>query len=107
MMGPFLAMSTSTPKRFHWEIIYPPPRQRTWIDPKTGWRMKQTTYRRRVESEEDLEKEEELNEASKSDSNTLPPDYTASDEETDSDLDSTARSEARVEELEDTCKRNF
>ncbi|GJY80893.1 reverse transcriptase domain-containing protein [Tanacetum coccineum] len=61
----------------------------------------------KVESEEDLEKEEELNEASKSDSNTLPLDYTASDEETDSDLDSTARSEARVEELEDTCKRNF
>nr|GEU31541.1 hypothetical protein [Tanacetum cinerariifolium] len=60
----------------------------------------------KVESKEDLKKEEELNEALESDSNTLPPNYTASDEETDSDMDYTARSGAKVEELYNTCKRN-
>nr|GEW11017.1 hypothetical protein [Tanacetum cinerariifolium] len=73
-----------------------------------------------VESEEDLEEEEEdpqedfeeegepmkkrLKEASESDSNTLPPDYTAPNEKTETDLDYTARYEAKPKELESTCE---
>ncbi|GKC71175.1 hypothetical protein Tco_1117058, partial [Tanacetum coccineum] len=58
-------------------------------------------------SKEDLEEEGEtkknrLKEASESDSNTLPPDYTTPIEETETDLDSTARCEAKPEELKNT-----
>ncbi|GKD63988.1 hypothetical protein Tco_1306096, partial [Tanacetum coccineum] len=60
------------------------------------------------ESEDDLEEElnEEPKEASESGSNTLPLDYTTLNEETDLDLDSTARSEAKADELEYTCESN-
>ncbi|GJT24736.1 hypothetical protein Tco_0894673 [Tanacetum coccineum] len=64
------------------------------------------------EPEEDPKKEseeepnEEPKEASESGSNTLPPDYTTLNEEIDSDLDSTARSEAKADELEYTRESN-
>ncbi|GJZ21109.1 putative reverse transcriptase domain-containing protein [Tanacetum coccineum] len=99
-------MSTLTPKRFRWDIVYPPPGPKWFICPKTWYRIKRTAYRCRVsvttshvqvkekspekipevESEEDLEEEEGLDEASESDLNTLPLDYTTSDEDTNSDL---------------------
>ncbi|GJW96959.1 hypothetical protein Tco_0178767 [Tanacetum coccineum] len=41
-------MSTPPPRRFRWEIVYPPPRQKWFICPKTGYRMKGTAYRCRV-----------------------------------------------------------
>ncbi|GKD36954.1 hypothetical protein Tco_1257161, partial [Tanacetum coccineum] len=61
---------------------------------------------------EDLEEEEEskkkrLKEASESDSNTLPPDYTAPNEETETDLDFTARCETKHEELKNTCESSI
>ncbi|GKD69493.1 hypothetical protein Tco_1323583 [Tanacetum coccineum] len=109
-------MSTLTPKRFRWDIVYPPPGPKWFICPKTWYRIKRTAYRCRmsvttshvqvkekspekipeVESEEDLEEEEGLDEASESDLNTFPLDYTTSDEDTNSDLDSTSRSRARA-----------
>ncbi|GKD43244.1 hypothetical protein Tco_1267889 [Tanacetum coccineum] len=84
-------------KRFRWEIVYPPPEPKRWIDPKTGWRMKRIAYKRLVPvitSYEDSEKKGEpkkkqLKGESESDSNTLPPDYTTPNEETETDLDST------------------
>ncbi|GJW45008.1 hypothetical protein Tco_0073807 [Tanacetum coccineum] len=54
--------------------------------------------------EEDEPKKKWLNKASESDLNTLPSDYTAPDEETETDLDSTARCEAKTKELENTCE---
>ncbi|GJZ27936.1 hypothetical protein Tco_0572583 [Tanacetum coccineum] len=58
--------------------------------------------------EEDPEEDpkEEPNEASRSGSNSWPLDYTAPDGETESDLDSTIRSGAKAEGLEDTCESN-
>ncbi|GJS88566.1 hypothetical protein Tco_0771202 [Tanacetum coccineum] len=60
-------------------------------------------------SKEDYEKGEKikkkrLKEASESHSNTLPLDYTSPNEETEVDLDSTARYEAKPKELENTCE---
>nr|GEZ76503.1 reverse transcriptase domain-containing protein [Tanacetum cinerariifolium] len=59
----------------------------------------------------DLEEEEEpkkkrLKDASVSDSNTLPPDYTTPDKGTETDLDSMARCETKSEELESTLTNN-
>nr|GEX37979.1 reverse transcriptase domain-containing protein [Tanacetum cinerariifolium] len=45
-----------------------------------------------------------LKDASKSKSNTLPPNYTTPNEETKTDLDSTTRCEAKPKELENTCE---
>ncbi|GJZ19742.1 hypothetical protein Tco_0556332 [Tanacetum coccineum] len=122
-----LVMSALDPKIFRWEIVYPPPGPRMYIDPVTGHMMKRRAYKRcvpvpthplqvkekspgeihDVEPEEDLEEEEEPNEALESGSNTLPLDYTTSDEETYSDLDCTVRSEAKPKDLEDTCESNI
>ncbi|GJS24162.1 hypothetical protein Tco_0452794 [Tanacetum coccineum] len=107
-------MSTPVPRRFRWEIVYPPPEPKRWIDPKTGWRMKRIAYRHLVPvitSHEDSEKEGEpkkkqLKGESESDSNTLPPDYTTPNEETETDLDSTARYEVKPEEFENTLANN-
>ncbi|GJW50955.1 reverse transcriptase domain-containing protein [Tanacetum coccineum] len=57
--------------------------------------------------EEGLEEdpEEEPSEASRSGSNTWPLDFTAPNEKTDSDLDSTTRSGAGPKDLEDTCEK--
>ncbi|GKE61264.1 hypothetical protein Tco_1511631, partial [Tanacetum coccineum] len=41
-------MSTPAPRRFRWEIVYPPPGPKWFICPKTGYRMKRTAYRHRV-----------------------------------------------------------
>ncbi|GJV57457.1 reverse transcriptase domain-containing protein [Tanacetum coccineum] len=70
-----------------------------------------------VESEEDPEedlqedsekegepKKKRLKKASESDSNTLPPDYSTPNKETETNLDSTARCEAKPKELENTCE---
>ncbi|GJX41197.1 putative reverse transcriptase domain-containing protein, partial [Tanacetum coccineum] len=54
--------------------------------------------------EEDKPKKKRLKEASESDSNTLPPDYTSPNEDTETDLDSTARCEAKLKELKHTCE---
>ncbi|GJR63824.1 putative reverse transcriptase domain-containing protein [Tanacetum coccineum] len=114
-------MSAPAPRKFHWEIVYPPSRPKRYINPVTGLRMKRTAYRRRVpvpnhpfqvkeklleripyvESKEDLEEDPEEGEQPRksrrwrpeSGSNTWPLDYTTPNEETDSDLDSTARKE--------------
>ncbi|GJY87260.1 hypothetical protein Tco_0501888 [Tanacetum coccineum] len=59
------------------------------------------------DSEEEGEPKKRLKKASESDSNTLPPDYTAPNEETETDFDSTARCEAKPKELESTCERGF
>nr|GEY52661.1 putative reverse transcriptase domain-containing protein [Tanacetum cinerariifolium] len=61
---------------------------------------------------EDSEKEDEpkkkwLKEVSESDSNTLHLDYTTLDEETETDLDSMARCEAKTKELENTCESSI
>ncbi|GKA47790.1 hypothetical protein Tco_0740748 [Tanacetum coccineum] len=128
-------MTTPTPRRYHWEIVYPTGPKR-WIYPKTGWRMIRTPYRRRVlvdtspvlvraksprsvlevkmeeDPEGDLEedpKEEEEEEPKKkklkgtldNGANSGPLEYSASKEEVESDLESTARSEAKPKELED------
>ncbi|GKA16277.1 hypothetical protein Tco_0696024 [Tanacetum coccineum] len=54
-------------------------------------------------SEEEGElKKKRLKKASESYSNTLPPDYTAPNEETETDLDSTAKCEAKPKELKST-----
>ncbi|GJS99940.1 hypothetical protein Tco_0821110 [Tanacetum coccineum] len=103
-------MSNPVPRRLCWEIVYPPPGPKRWIDPNTGWRMKRTDYRFLVpvensEEEGDLKKKW-LKEASKSDSNTLPPDYTSPNQETETDLDSTARCEAKPKELESSFTNN-
>ncbi|GJR99918.1 reverse transcriptase domain-containing protein [Tanacetum coccineum] len=59
----------------------------------------------REDSEEEGEpKKKRLKEASESDSNTLPSDYTTPNEEAETDLDSTARCEAKPKELENTCE---
>ncbi|GJR98583.1 hypothetical protein Tco_0270757 [Tanacetum coccineum] len=130
-------MSTPTPMRFHGEIVYPPPGTKWFLYLKTGYRMKRTTYRRRVfvitppiqvkeksheripdveskkdpeeDPQEDSEEEGELKKkrlkkASESDSNTWPLNDSTSDEEIDLELQSTARSEAKPKELEDTCE---
>ncbi|GJQ98111.1 hypothetical protein Tco_0009250 [Tanacetum coccineum] len=44
----FLVMSSPAPRRFSWEIVYPPPRPKWFIDLKTGYRMKRTGYRHHV-----------------------------------------------------------
>ncbi|GJU26963.1 putative reverse transcriptase domain-containing protein [Tanacetum coccineum] len=41
-------MYTPAPRRFHWEIVYPPPGPKWFIDLKTVYRMKRTAYRSRV-----------------------------------------------------------
>ncbi|GJZ98843.1 hypothetical protein Tco_0671296, partial [Tanacetum coccineum] len=61
---------------------------------------------------DDLEEEEEpkkkrLKEASESDSNTLPPDYTAPNKESETDLDFTARCETKHKELKNTCESSI
>ncbi|GJW01983.1 hypothetical protein Tco_1560839 [Tanacetum coccineum] len=114
-------MFAPAPKRVRWEIVYPPPGPRIYIDAKTRHRMMWTAYRRLVSSpthplqvkekpfEKDPEEEEpneDSKEASESGSKTLPPDYTTLNEDTDTDLDSTARSGAEAEELEDTYESN-
>ncbi|GJY24247.1 hypothetical protein Tco_0397905 [Tanacetum coccineum] len=100
----FLVMSSPAPRRFHWEIVYPPPGPKRYIDPE-----KSPERVPNVESEEDPEEDPEEEEepmkkqkVSESDSNTWPLDYTAPTKETDLDLDSIARSEAKPEDLEDT-----
>nr|GEW45560.1 hypothetical protein [Tanacetum cinerariifolium] len=56
-------------------------------------------------SEEECElKKKRLKEASESDSNTWPLDDSTSDDETDSELQSIARSKAKPKESEDTCE---
>ncbi|GKD09175.1 hypothetical protein Tco_1188860, partial [Tanacetum coccineum] len=97
-------------------------------DPKTGYRVKWTAYKCRVpiefhplrlkknsperilevEPKEDPEEEKEepkkkkLKEASKIDSNTRPLDNSTSNKEIYSELQSTARSEAKPKKLQDT-----
>ncbi|GJZ97939.1 putative reverse transcriptase domain-containing protein [Tanacetum coccineum] len=61
------------------------------------------------EEEEEEEEEEELekkrsNEASEMGSKSKPPGYAAIDNEVESDLESTARSEPKCKEMEDTCE---
>ncbi|GKC34476.1 hypothetical protein Tco_1046860 [Tanacetum coccineum] len=59
----------------------------------------------RLDSEEESEpKKKRLKEASESDSNTLPPDNIEPNEETETDLDSISRCEAKPNELENTCE---
>ncbi|GJW97036.1 putative reverse transcriptase domain-containing protein [Tanacetum coccineum] len=53
--------------------------------------------------EEDEPKEKKLKEAVESSSNTGPLEYSEFEEEIESDLESTARSEAKPKELEDAC----
>ncbi|GJU11910.1 putative reverse transcriptase domain-containing protein [Tanacetum coccineum] len=99
-----------------------------YIDAKTRNRMTRTAYKRLVLSpthpyqvkektsekipeedpKEELEEEpeEESNEASENGSNSCPLDYTTPNKEIGSDLDSTARSGVKAEELEDTCESN-
>ncbi|GKA55635.1 reverse transcriptase domain-containing protein [Tanacetum coccineum] len=92
-------MSTPVPRRFRWEIVYPPPGPKWFINPKTGYRMKRTAYRRRVHvTTHPFRAKEKLPEK--------PLDDSAPDEETDSDLDSTAKSEAKPKDLEDTFTNN-
>nr|GEZ85327.1 hypothetical protein [Tanacetum cinerariifolium] len=66
-------------------------------------------FREYSTSREDSEEEEEpkkkrLKEISESDLNTLPPDYKAPNEETETDLDSTARCKSKPKELKSTCE---
>ncbi|GKC98235.1 hypothetical protein Tco_1168510, partial [Tanacetum coccineum] len=60
------------------------------------------------EEEEDEEEEESekkrSNEVSEMGSNSEPPGYAAIDNEVESDLESTARSEPKCKEMEDTCE---
>ncbi|GJY42345.1 hypothetical protein Tco_0429615 [Tanacetum coccineum] len=60
------------------------------------------------EEDEEEEKEESekkgSNEALEMRSNFEPPGYAAIDNEVESDLESTARSEPKCKEIEDTCK---
>ncbi|GJS02599.1 hypothetical protein Tco_0319107 [Tanacetum coccineum] len=42
------SMSTPAPRRFRWEIVYPPHGPKWFIYPKTWYRMKRTAYRRLV-----------------------------------------------------------
>ncbi|GJV47407.1 hypothetical protein Tco_1437619 [Tanacetum coccineum] len=63
-------------------------------------------------SREDSEEEEEpkkkrLKEVSVSDSNTLPPDYTSPNKETEMNMDSTARCETKPKELKSTCESSI
>nr|GEY23032.1 putative reverse transcriptase domain-containing protein [Tanacetum cinerariifolium] len=95
------------------------------IDPKTGYRVKRTARRiivpmkfhplrlkkrfiRRVLEEEKEEEEQPkktwLKEASKSDSNALPLDYTAPNKDNKIEMDSTARCEAKPKDFENTCE---
>ncbi|GKA82411.1 hypothetical protein Tco_0789159 [Tanacetum coccineum] len=60
--------------------------------------------RLKVSEEESEPKKKRLKEASESDSNTLPPDYIEPNEETETDLDSISRCEAKPNELENTCE---
>ncbi|GKE61632.1 hypothetical protein Tco_1511999 [Tanacetum coccineum] len=43
-MSFFLAMTTPTPRRYRWEIVYPTGPKR-WICLKNGWRMIHIAYR--------------------------------------------------------------
>ncbi|GJZ98842.1 putative ribonuclease H-like domain-containing protein [Tanacetum coccineum] len=61
----------------------------------------------RGEEEEDESKKKRLKEASESDSNTLPPDYTAPNKESETDMDFTARCEIKHEELKNTCESSI
>ncbi|GKB51146.1 hypothetical protein Tco_0901899 [Tanacetum coccineum] len=98
-------MSTLAPRRFRWEIVYPPPGPKWFICPKTRYRMKRTAYIRRVpviispiqvkekspERVPDVESEEDLEE---------DPQENFKEEE----LQFIARSESKPKELEDTCE---
>ncbi|GKA79456.1 hypothetical protein Tco_0786052, partial [Tanacetum coccineum] len=124
-------MSSPGPRRF-WQKVVPPPIGPKFY-PKTGYRVKRTArkcvvpiefhpsrLKRKLleriskdDSEEDPKEDSEeegepkkkrLKEASKSNSNTLPSDYTTPNEEIETDLDSTARCEAKPKELENTCE---
>ncbi|GJW56738.1 putative reverse transcriptase domain-containing protein [Tanacetum coccineum] len=68
--------------------------------------LEYSTSKEDLEEEEGETKKNRLKEASGSDSNTLPPDYATPIEETETDLDSTARCEAKPEELKNTCECN-
>nr|GEU86215.1 hypothetical protein [Tanacetum cinerariifolium] len=57
--------------------------------------------------EEEEPKKKRLKDASVSDSNTLPPDYTTPDKGTETDLDSMARCKTKSEELESTCESSI
>ncbi|GJS24399.1 putative reverse transcriptase domain-containing protein [Tanacetum coccineum] len=64
----------------------------------------QKRYHRRISKDRSSRRRSNLKEASKSDSTTLPLDYTTPKKETETDLDSTARCEAKPKELENTCE---
>ncbi|GJZ35039.1 hypothetical protein Tco_0580856 [Tanacetum coccineum] len=121
-------MYAPAPKRLRWEIVYPPPGSRMYIDAKTRHMMMRTAYKRLILSpthpyqvkektsekileedpKEELEEEpeEESNKASENGSNSCPLDYITPNKEIGSDIDSTARSGAKAEELEDTYESN-
>nr|GEU88250.1 reverse transcriptase domain-containing protein [Tanacetum cinerariifolium] len=107
-------MTTPTPRRYRWEIVQPT-RPRSWICPQTRWRMIRTPYRLQVpidtppvqeevqsprsvlevkKKEEELEEEEEPKEEE--------PKEEDEPEEIESEFKSTARSEPKPKELEDT-----
>ncbi|GJZ76550.1 hypothetical protein Tco_0641222 [Tanacetum coccineum] len=70
--------------------------------------IKEEEKTERIRGEEEEEKEESKKkrskEASEMGSNSEPPGYATIDNEVESDLESTARSEPKCKEMEDTCE---
>ncbi|GJV13252.1 hypothetical protein Tco_1354793 [Tanacetum coccineum] len=109
-MSFYFFMTTPTPSRYRWDIVYPTGPRR-WTCPITGGRMIRTPYRRRVpietppvqeevqslrsvleveKKEEDPEEEEDLKEE---------PEEEKEPKEIESNLESTARSEPNPKEF--------
>ncbi|GJS37531.1 hypothetical protein Tco_0535913 [Tanacetum coccineum] len=108
-------MTTPTPRRYRWEIVYPAGPRR-WTCPITGGRMIRTHYRRRVpidtppvqeevqspRSVLEVEKKEEESEEEDEPEEKEEPREEEEPKEIESELESTARSEPKPKELEDT-----
>ncbi|GKB29051.1 hypothetical protein Tco_0868452 [Tanacetum coccineum] len=114
VFSPWQAMTTPTPRRYRWEIVYPTGPRR-WTCPITRGRMIRTPYKHRVPIKtppvpKEVQSPGSVLEVEKKDEDPKEEPKEKEDlkeeeepKEIESNLESTARSEPKPKELEDTC----